>query len=87
MKRRRAEDIGGEVKTSWLEEHLKDVIPTKRDVVGLAARIFDPLGVVAPTAILCKMFFQARQGRSGTTHCPEIFWQNGRDSTQPSRSR
>ena len=41
-----------------ITEHLRDMTPTKRDVVGMAARIFDPLGVLAPATILCKMFFQ-----------------------------
>ena len=32
--------------------------PTKREVVGAAARVFDPLGVLAPSTILWKMLFQ-----------------------------
>lgn len=38
-----------------ITEHLQDMTPTKRDVVGTAARIFDPLGVVAPATILCTI--------------------------------
>ena len=33
-------------------------IPTKRDVVAEAARVFDPLGVLSPITILWKIFFQ-----------------------------
>lgn len=32
--------------------------PTKRNVVSMAARFFDPLGVVSPVTILFKIFFQ-----------------------------
>lgn len=32
--------------------------PTKRSVVGVTARIFDPLGVLSPVTIMFKMFFQ-----------------------------
>ena len=37
---------------------MEDFKPTKRDVVSATAQIFDPLGVVAPVAILFKMFCQ-----------------------------
>lgn len=32
--------------------------PTKREVVGVAAKIFDPLGMLAPVTVLWKMLFQ-----------------------------
>ena len=42
-----------------LERQLeKQTTPTKRDVVAAAAKIFDPLGLMAPTTVLWKMLFQ-----------------------------
>ena len=32
--------------------------PTMRDVLRVSSRIFDPLGLIAPTALLLKMIFQ-----------------------------
>ena len=37
---------------------LEETSPTKRGVVGVAARIFDPLGVVTPVTVLLKLFCQ-----------------------------
>ena len=36
----------------------EDCEPTKRNVVSMTARFFDPLGVVSPVTVLFKMFFQ-----------------------------
>jgi hypothetical protein len=35
-----------------------DTEPTKRNVVSMTARFFDPLGIVSPVTVLFKMFFQ-----------------------------
>ena len=40
-------------------ERLEDEIPTKREVVGIAATIFDPLGMISPVTVLWKMLFQS----------------------------
>ena len=37
---------------------MEDSEPTKRNVVSMAARFFDPLGIVSPVTILFKIFFQ-----------------------------
>lgn len=47
------------VSTDKLEESLEEKSPTKRLVVAIAASIFDPLGVMAPSTVLWKMLFQA----------------------------
>ena len=39
-------------------EHLEKLDPTKRNVVGASARIYDPLGILSPIAISFKIFFQ-----------------------------
>ena len=39
-------------------EHLEKLDPTKRNVVGAAARIYDPLGILSPITISFKIFFQ-----------------------------
>lgn len=36
----------------------KQKMPTKRDVVAAAAKVFDPLGVLSPVTVLWKMLFQ-----------------------------
>ena len=41
-----------------ISHHMKKSEPTKRNVVGMATRFFDPLGIVAPVTIQFKMFFQ-----------------------------
>ena len=38
--------------------HMVGSEPTKRNVVSMTARFFDPLGIVSPVTILFKMFFQ-----------------------------
>ena len=42
-----------------MRSHLRKERPTKRDVVGAGARIFDPLGVLTPVTVLWKVLFQA----------------------------
>ena len=57
MRWRRSEDrliFGMEGMTEGLENKK----PTKREVVGMAARVFDPMGVMSPATVLWKMFFQ-----------------------------
>ena len=34
------------------------IVPTKRDIFKISARIFDPLGLVAPSTLLVKMTYQ-----------------------------
>ena len=41
-----------------VSNHLKDSQPTKRHVMGITAKFFDPLGVVSPVTVMFKMFFQ-----------------------------
>ena len=41
-----------------VSHYMEDSEPTKRNVVSMTARFFDPLGVVSPVTILFKMFFQ-----------------------------
>ena len=36
----------------------RDLKPTKRQVIGIISRFYDPLGVLAPITIKLKMFFQ-----------------------------
>ena len=36
----------------------RDLKPTKRHVIGIISRFYDPLGVLAPITIKLKMFFQ-----------------------------
>ena len=43
----------GEISQAMLE-----LDPTKRNVVSMSARFFDPLGVVSPVTVLFKLFFQ-----------------------------
>ena len=38
--------------------HIVSLQPTKRNVVGMTARFFDPLGVLSPVTVRFKMFFQ-----------------------------
>ena len=38
---------------------MKDMQPTKRNVVSLATRFFDPLGVISPITVRFKLLFQA----------------------------
>ena len=38
--------------------HLTDSKPTKRTVIGVSAKFFDPLGIVSPVTVQLKMFFQ-----------------------------
>ena len=42
-----------------LKEQLRQEVPTKREVIGVAAKIFDPLGVMSPVTVSWKMLFQA----------------------------
>ena len=37
---------------------MENAEPTKRSVISVAAKFFDPLGVVSPVTILFKMFCQ-----------------------------
>ena len=39
-------------------KHMATLQPTKRNVVALTARIFDPLGVLSPVTVRFKVFFQ-----------------------------
>lgn len=41
-----------------VNEYLKTIEPTKRNVVGIAAKIYDPLGILSPLTIVFKVFFQ-----------------------------
>ena len=41
-----------------VSHYMEDSEPTKRNVVSMTARFFDPLGVVSPVTVLFKMFFQ-----------------------------
>lgn len=41
-----------------VSHYMADSEPTKRNVVSMTARFFDPLGVVSPVTVLFKMFFQ-----------------------------
>ncbi|XP_074658631.1 uncharacterized protein LOC141911540 [Tubulanus polymorphus] len=38
--------------------YIQDLTPTKRNIVGVAARFFDPLGVIAPAVLKFKLLFQ-----------------------------
>ena len=37
---------------------LNQMYPTKRNIVALAARIYDPLGMLTPVTVAFKVFFQ-----------------------------
>ena len=41
-----------------VSHHMESSEPTKRNVVSMTARFFDPLGVVSPVTVPFKMFFQ-----------------------------
>ena len=41
-----------------VSHYMADSEPTKRNVVSMTARFFDPLGVVSPVTVMFKMFFQ-----------------------------
>ena len=41
-----------------VSHYMEDSEPTKRNVVSMTARFFDPLSVVSPVMVLFKMFFQ-----------------------------
>ena len=41
-----------------VSHYMENSEPTKRNVVSMTARFFDPLGVVSPVTILFKVFFQ-----------------------------
>ena len=41
-----------------VSHYMVDSEPTKRNVVSMTARFFDPLGIVSPVTVLFKMFFQ-----------------------------
>ena len=41
-----------------MAEHCKGERPTKREVVGAAATVYDPLGVLTPVTVRWKMLFQ-----------------------------
>ena len=47
-----------------VSNHLKDSQPTKKHVVGITAKFFDPLGVVSPVMVMFKMFFQTLFART-----------------------
>ena len=77
MRWRRTEDrltFGMEGMTEGLEKK-------KREVVGMAARIFNPMRVIAPVTVLWKMFFQTlcKAGVAGTSHWRENTSWNGTD--------
>ena len=38
--------------------HVRELEPTKRNIVGIATRFYDPLGFVSPITIRFKMLFQ-----------------------------
>ena len=42
----------------WMD-YAKTLTPTRRSVLRLSAKIFDPLGFLAPFTIVMKMLFQA----------------------------
>ena len=39
-------------------EYLEGLSPTRRNIVGVAARVYDPLGILSPLTISLKIFFQ-----------------------------
>ena len=41
-----------------IAETVKELEPTKRNIVALVGRIYDPLGILAPVVVCFKMFFQ-----------------------------
>ena len=41
-----------------VSHYMENSEPTKRNVVSMTARFFDPLGVVSPVTVMFKMFFQ-----------------------------
>ena len=43
---------------SHVSKLAKEVHPTKRNVVSVAAGIYDPLGIISPTTVQLKMFAQ-----------------------------
>ena len=58
---------------------MKDMHPTKRNVVSLATRFFDPLGVISPITVRFKLLSQAlcREKPIGTDHWKVPFRHNG----------
>ena len=43
---------------SNVASHVRELEPTKRNIVGIATRFYDPLGFVSPITIQFKMLFQ-----------------------------
>uniref|UniRef100_A0A1X7V227 Reverse transcriptase domain-containing protein n=1 Tax=Amphimedon queenslandica TaxID=400682 RepID=A0A1X7V227_AMPQE len=41
-----------------VNEYLKTIQLPKRNVVGVAAKIYDPLGILSPLTVVFKVFFQ-----------------------------
>ena len=41
-----------------ITQTMEDFEPTKRNLVSITAKFFDPLGIVSPVTILFKMFCQ-----------------------------
>ena len=39
-------------------KHMSDASPTKRNIISLAVRFFDPLGVLSPITVRFKLLFQ-----------------------------
>ena len=67
--------------TEGISEHLEEERPTKRRVVGAAATIFDPLGILTPVPVLWKMLFQSicKEGIHWDQLWKESYLENCRD--------
>ena len=50
---------------------LHELEPTKRDIVGVSSRVYDPLGFLSPVVIMLKIFFRncVSPGLAGMIHC------------------
>eukprot|EP00731_Ephydatia_muelleri_P001922 Em0001g1922a len=43
---------------SALLDSIADIMPTKRNIIGLSARVYDPLGLLSPITVCFKIMFQ-----------------------------
>ena len=55
-----------------IAETVKELEPTKRNIVALVGRIYDPLGILAPVVVCFKMFSKnsVKPSVGGTNHLP-----------------